>query len=89
KVTFPNAFTPNNDGRNDHFRPVFDGFHRFHYFRIMNRWGQTIFETTNNDASWDGTFGGVPQDMGVYFFVLKYDCGGNTMEEKGDFTLIR
>lgn len=89
KVTFPNAFTPNNDGRNDRFRPVFNGYHRFSGFRIFNRWGQTVYESINTDAEWDGTFGGVPQDMGIYFYFIKYDCGGKTIEEKGDFTLIR
>jgi gliding motility-associated-like protein len=89
KVSFPNAFTPNNDGRNDRFRPVFNGYHRFSGFRIFNRWGQTVYESINTDAEWDGTFGGVPQDMGIYFYFIKYDCGGKTIEEKGDFTLIR
>jgi gliding motility-associated-like protein len=90
-VAFPNAFTPNGDGKNDVFRPFpqAKGFHTYHVFRIQNRWGQTVFECTNNKAEWDGTFNGVPQDMGVYFYYLKYDCGGKTLEEKGDVTLIR
>lgn len=88
-VLFPTAFTPNGDGNNDLFRPVYQGFHRFHNFRITNRWGQTVFESTNNNMSWDGTFGGVPQDMGVYYYFVKYDCGGSTLTEKGDVTLIR
>ncbi len=89
KVTMPTAFTPNRDKVNDVFRPVFQGYHRFHVFRIVNRWGQTVFESTNNNVSWDGTFGGEPQDMGVYFYYLQYDCGGETLEETGDVTLIR
>ncbi|MBC7553675.1 MAG: gliding motility-associated C-terminal domain-containing protein, partial [Taibaiella sp.] len=92
-VRFPLAFTPNGDGKNDYFRPLFDGFHRFHMFRILNRWGQTVFESTNNKMEWDGTFGGVPQDMGVYYFVIKYDCEdgktGREKIEKGEVTLIR
>ncbi|MBX2907044.1 MAG: gliding motility-associated C-terminal domain-containing protein [Taibaiella sp.] len=88
-ITFPNAFTPNGDNHNDIFRPICQGYHRYHVLRISNRWGQTLFETTNTNPSWDGTFNGVPQDMGVYFYYLKYDCGGKTQEVKGDFTLIR
>jgi gliding motility-associated-like protein len=88
-VQFPNAFTPNGDDRNDHYRPIFQGYHRFHIFRVTNRWGQTVFETTNTNPYWDGTFNGLPQDMGVYFYYLKYDCGGKVMETKGDLTLIR
>jgi gliding motility-associated-like protein len=88
-VAFPNAFTPNGDGHNDKFRPLFTGYHNFHVFRIQNRWGQTVFESTNSNMQWDGTFSGVPQDMGVYFYYIKYDCGGQTIEESGDVTLIR
>ena len=90
-VLFPSAFTPNGDGKNDRFHPLFDGtsFHRFHSFRIVNRWGQTIFESADNTPSWDGNFNGVPQDIGVYYYFIKYDCGGKTIEQKGDCTLIR
>jgi gliding motility-associated-like protein len=89
EVLFPNAFTPNGDSHNDVFRPIFKGYHNFHQFRIVNRWGQTVFESANSDISWDGTFDGVPQDMDVYYYYLKYDCGGATMEAKGDVTLVR
>jgi gliding motility-associated-like protein len=88
-VLFPNAFTPNGDGRNNVFRPIFSGYHRFHVFRIVNRWGITMFEGGNSNVQWDGTYNGIPQDMGTYFYYLKYDCGGKTREIKGDVTLIR
>ena len=88
-VLFPNAFTPNGDGKNDVFRPLFNGYHNFHYFRIVNRWGETIFESSNSLPAWDGTFNGVAQDIGTYFYYIQYDCGGNTVETKGDVTLIR
>jgi len=89
-VWFPNAFTPNGDKLNDEFEPKCTGYHLFHMFRIVNRWGQTVYESTNSkDAKWDGNYNGVPQDMGTYFYYLKYDCGGNTLEQKGDVTLIR
>ena len=88
-VLFPNAFTPNGDGKNDVFRPLFSGYHNFHFFRIANRWGETIFESENSLPAWDGTFNGVAQDIGTYFYYIQYDCGGNTIEAKGDVTLIR
>ncbi|MES2702929.1 MAG: gliding motility-associated C-terminal domain-containing protein [Bacteroidota bacterium] len=88
-VTMPSAFTPNGDGKNDRYKPLFTGYKRFHMFRITNRWGQTIFESTTNEPYWDGTYNGVPQDMGVYFYYIKYDCGGKIIETKGDCTLVR
>ena len=91
-IAFPNAFTPNGSGpeENNVFKPYVAGYHRFHMFRILNRWGQTIFESANSSVmGWDGKFNGVPQEMGVYYYILKYDCGGKSLEQKGDVTLIR
>ncbi|MFI5196542.1 MAG: gliding motility-associated C-terminal domain-containing protein [Chitinophagales bacterium] len=69
-IPFPNAFTPNGDGLNDVFRPIpMRAYHRYHVFRIDNRWGQTVFECTDNKAEWDGTFNGVPQDIGVLLLL--------------------
>jgi len=89
-IQFPNAFTPNGDGTDDYFRPVpGTGYHNFHQFVIVNRWGVTVFNGGNSNQQWDGNYNGVPQDMGVYYFYVKYDCGGATFEQKGDVTLIR
>jgi gliding motility-associated-like protein len=91
-IAFPNAFAPSPGGEaeNNVFKPYFVGYHRFHIFRIVNRWGQTVFESHNSSVmGWDGTYDGVPQDMGVYYYFLRYDCGGKTLEAKGDVTLIR
>jgi gliding motility-associated-like protein len=89
KVTMPNAFTPNGDGKNDRFRPIFDGYKRFHIFRVTNRWGQTVFESANSNPSWDGTWNGNMQDMGTYFYYIRYDCGGKSLEASGDVILVR
>ena len=89
EVLFPNAFTPNGDGKNDIFRPITVGHHSLHVFLIKNRYGQTVFETTDEKEGWNGIFNGVPQDMGVYFYFMKYDCNGKSIDEKGDVTLIR
>jgi len=100
ELEFPTAFTPNGDGKNDQFRPVFKngGYHRFSVFRVTNRWGQTVFETTNNRNGWDGTFNGEPQDLGVYFYFIKYECDDNNNSiqaeakskiKKGEVLLMR
>ncbi len=85
----PNAFTPNNDGINDEI------FIRGNFFssidlKIFNRLGETVFHTTVQDIGWDGTYNGVEQDMGVYYFYFKgvfFD--GTSVERKGNITLIR
>jgi gliding motility-associated-like protein len=96
ELEFPTAFTPNGDGKNDQFRPVFKngGYHRFSVFRVTNRWGQTVFETTNNRNGWDGTFKGQNLSPDVYGYYLRYKCIGQLANDKqqfkkGNITLIR
>ena len=90
EVAFADAFTPNNDGRNDYFRMITNGNNPVISFRVFNRWGQTVYETANNKAvGWDGTFNGTPQDMGTYFYYVRYRCEGNVVEKKGEVILVR
>jgi gliding motility-associated-like protein len=90
RIWFPDAFTPNGDGLNDLFHPVTEGHHRMQIFRVVNRWGNTVYETTTTENSgWDGTSHGTPQDMGVYFWYMKFTCEGHTEEQRGTVTLVR
>lgn len=90
-VRLPNAFSPNKDGRNDLFRLIGNDPYHVQEFRIVNRWGQTIFKTTDPVRGWDGTFNGVPQEIGIYYYYLHYKCesGSNTITRRGDFMLVR
>ncbi len=89
-INFPTAFTPNQDGKNDIFRPITKGNQKISKFVVKNRWGQQIFETADNLMGWDGNFGGAPQDMGVYFYFIRYQCSdGQYYEEKGEVMLVR
>ena len=90
EVYFPSAFTPNGDGKNDIFRPVTQGHQSISLFVVKNRWGQQVYEGLNDRWGWDGTFAGVAQDMGVYFYYIKYKCtDGKYYEEKGEVMLVR
>jgi gliding motility-associated-like protein len=65
----PNAFTPNNDGLNDTFRPVATGeLIRQFSMVIYNRWGQMVFETSDYSGGWDGK----NAPAGVYGWVISY-----------------
>jgi trimeric autotransporter adhesin len=88
-VILPNAFTPNGDGLNDVFRPVSLGKHVVHSFRVLNRWGQSVYESDQQQFGWDGNFNGVPQDADTYFYFITFDCNGKTTIQKGDVTLVR
>ncbi|MBZ0099247.1 MAG: gliding motility-associated C-terminal domain-containing protein [Taibaiella sp.] len=67
----PSAFSPNGDGKNDVFRITNLGFQRIMEFRVFNRWGQEIFSTNDHRRGWDGTWEGVPQEMGVYNYLIR------------------
>ncbi len=47
----PNAFTPNNDGINDNFKPTGLGMKRYQMM-IYNRWGEKVFESDENNVAW-------------------------------------
>jgi len=88
----PSGFTPNNDGLNDVFKPFGEKFQSMVDFRVFNRWGQQVFYTNNINVGWDGTYNGVPQDMGTYFYTITVARPGGTGENivyKGEVTLIR
>ena len=90
RVFVPTAFTPNSDGKNDVVRPVAVGISKIHYFRIYNRWGQMVFETTENGRGWDGKIKGILQGTQSYAWIVKgEDFTGKTVFEKGTVTLIR
>ncbi len=89
-VVLPDAFSPNGDGRNDIFRIITPGNHTVNSFIIVNRWGQKIFETRNQQVGWDGRFKGALQDIGTYHYYLKYKCAdGRVIEKKGQVILVR
>ena len=89
-IVLPDAFTPNGDGKNDIFRIRSSGFQLLYKFVIMNRWGQKIFETSDQNQGWDGYFNNKPQDPGMYSYYIKYKCTDKEEFEKtGNFILIR
>lgn len=89
-VYVPSAFTPNADGKNDILRPVTGNRNAAFVFRIFNRSGQIIFETTEPQKGWDGRFKGVQQPTGVYVWSFIYmSTGGRTRTFKGTTLLLR
>ncbi len=63
----PTAFTPNGDGMNDTYRPLFVGVGgEVTDFVIFNRWGAELFLSTDPMIGWDGTYKGIEQEIGTY-----------------------
>ena len=89
-IYLPNAFTPNNDGKNDIFRVLgnLQDVQSFS-FNIYNRWGQRVFHTEDVYAGWNGNFNGIAADIGTYFYMLNYSIFGQSHILKGDVELLR
>ncbi len=89
-IFVPSAFTPNNDGLNDIIRPIAVGIKQIKYFRIFNRWGQMVFQTTTNGHGWDGRINGREQGNNVYAWTAEaIDYLNKPIQLKGTITLIR
>lgn len=88
----PDAFTPNEDGNNDLFRPIGLDATDIIEFTVYNRWGQVMYRGDDlNNEGWDGTFNNVAQPRDVYMYTLRFKERGDDKETnvKGVVTLIR
>jgi|GEM_PF-369503 len=92
-LLMPDAFTPNDDGRNDVVKPTIQPGCTIsgYQFSIYNRWGEMVFTTDRRDVAWDGKYKGVVQDIGTYMYTLTYYAGvyDKPVSKTGDITLLR
>ena len=77
----PNTFTPDWDGTNEVFKPVFSrGFDPYDYtLLIFNRWGEILFESHNVDIGWDGIYDGKLVQDDTYTWKIEFK---ETMSDK-------
>ena len=93
EIEFPNAFTPNGDGLNDTFRPVYYGFKSVD-LQVFDTWGTLIYTETAKGANimngWNGMLNGKPATNGNYIFQVSGEAfNGETVLKNGPFTLLR
>ncbi|HTH32062.1 MAG TPA: gliding motility-associated C-terminal domain-containing protein, partial [Lacibacter sp.] len=95
RIYIPNAFTPNNDGKNDRFFVIGDGVDKIRRIIVYDRWGRPVYSKENiqgNDPSvgWDGTSKGYEQPSGMYTYIAEVVCGdGAVFKMQGTISLIR
>lgn len=65
RYLFPTAFTPNNDGKNDLFKPIVYTSLTRYYFVVYDRLGQKVFEQTDPLKGWNGTINSHMQNSGT------------------------
>ena len=86
----PNAFSPNGDGSNDLLILLTNDIQELYYFRIYNRWGELLFETTSIDQGWDGTYNGKEQEVGSYVYTVQaLGAEDEIVDRRGTVVLVR
>lgn len=90
---FANAFTPNGDGVNDTYKPLFLCPVVTTSFKIYTRWGEKVFETQDPNEAWDGKINGLDAPSDVYVWQVEYEAERDGVRqklmEKGDVALLR
>jgi gliding motility-associated-like protein len=90
---FPNAFTPNNDTKNDEFKGTgfLYGMKRYK-LTVWSRWSEVVFQSQNPDDGWNGTKNNLGEQVpdGVYIYEVQYVTPQNETVIRRDFiTLLR
>ncbi|WP_276131802.1 gliding motility-associated C-terminal domain-containing protein [Polluticoccus soli] len=91
-LVLPNAFVPKMSDRSDisTFGLSNKQLIKLNHFRIFDRWGKMVFETTDATKRWDGTVNGEDAPMGVYVWDADAFCiSGQRIQKSGNVTLIR
>jgi gliding motility-associated-like protein len=85
----PNAFTPNDDGINDIWKPI-PVFVKEYNLALYNRWGQKIFETQDKYHVFSDTFMNDPAIADVFVYVITYTgWDGTSKTVTGNVTLLK
>jgi len=89
-ITVPNIFTPNGDLVNDLFRPVLSFTASSYHLIISDQHGAILFETRDQNESWDGTTSGGPHPDEVCLWFLETTTpSGKKLQRSGTVTLLR
>lgn len=91
KLEMPNAFSPNGDQLNDIYCAK-EGHRSIVEFKatIYNRYGQKLYEWTDINGGWDGTYGGRAVKDGVYYVhVRAKGADGHVYNIRRDVNLLR
>lgn len=87
-IDLPNVFTPDGDGLNDLFQFTNSAGIIIQQFKVYNRWGKIVHD---GGESWDGFYEGepAPSDVYIYHIIYQNSAVSESVELKGDLTLIR
>jgi gliding motility-associated-like protein len=85
-----NAFTPGAASNSSFQISRLSPGYNLSSFRVYNRWGVKVFETSNAANGWDGSYKGAAAPTGVYIYVVDaITPKGTHALKKGNVTLLR
>ena len=88
-VGVPSAFSPNGDGNNDVLYVKGESIKSID-FRVYNRLGQLVFESSDKLVGWDGSFNNKPENPGGFVYTLTYELYDSTKGKlKGSVSLVK
>jgi gliding motility-associated-like protein len=76
------------DGHNDILRPIPVNIRELRYFRVFNRWGQLVYQTTALGEGWDGRVNGALQPIDAYTWTLEAIGYDNKFHKKAGNALL-
>lgn len=89
-INMPNAFKPEGNDHQSRFGLANNQIIKLIYFRIYNRWGMEVFNTTDPTKKWDGKINGEYAPVGVYVWDIDGFCNsGKRVQAHGNVTVIR
>jgi gliding motility-associated-like protein len=94
-IFIPTSFSPNFDGLNDEFKPVFTPYGldlKSFEMEIFDRWGHTLYRTRDINKGWDGSINNKGEQLKeeVYVYRIKYrDLDGNSYSKMGHVSLVK
>jgi gliding motility-associated-like protein len=95
-IMLPTAFSPNNDGINDLFRPSLLGLKEVSMY-IYDNWGNLIYEVSSDTASlpadwgWNGIekVNSEPKNGNYRYYIMAKTINDKIIEKEGQFMLIK
>lgn len=87
----PNSFSPNEDGLNDMFGPIFTGKVDYYEFTVFNRWGEIVFYTKDVSDFWDGKYlnNYVKNDSYTWKITYKHSITSEVFRKFGHVQIIK
>ena len=90
-LVLPNAFSPASiSPLTNKFGLINKEISKLNYFRVYDRWGVLVFETSDPLQGWDGNFNGKAEPADVYVWEADAFCtSGKEIKKSGNVTLLR